>query len=100
MVILLHFRHRSRNHRKAGCQILPQLDRIDRPSKFIDLERDEAERLKVLPMFKVRGRLIVAMAEPQNLPAIDRLAASTGCQIQPVLALEGNILEFSRKYQT
>jgi len=64
------------------------------------IERDEAERLKVLPMFKVRGRLVVAMAEPQNLPVIDRLAASTDCEIQPVLALEGNILEFSRKYQT
>jgi len=67
-------------------------------AKLID--RDEAERLKVLPMFKVRGRLIVAMAEPQNLPIIDRLAASTGCTIQPVLALEDNILEFSKKYQT
>jgi len=67
-------------------------------AKLID--RDEAERLKVLPMFKVRGRLIVAMAEPQNLPVIDRLAALTDCEIQPVLAPETNILEFSRKYQT
>ncbi|MEP0844092.1 MAG: Flp pilus assembly complex ATPase component TadA [Phycisphaerae bacterium] len=67
-------------------------------AKLID--RDEAERLKVLPMFKVRNRLIVAMAEPQNLPAIDRLAALTGCEIQPVLALESNIREFAQKYQT
>jgi len=67
-------------------------------AKLVD--RDEAERLKVLPMFKVRGQLIVAMAEPQNLPVIDRLAASTGCKIQPVLALEDNILEFAKKYQT
>ncbi len=64
------------------------------------VDRDDAERLKVLPMFKVRGRLIVAMAEPQNLPAIDRLASITGCEIQPILALEGNIREFAQKYQT
>lgn len=67
-------------------------------AKLVD--RDEAERLKVLPMFKVRNRLIVAMAEPQNLPAIDRLAATTGCEIHPVLALESNIREFAQKYQT
>ena len=64
------------------------------------VDREEAERLKVLPMFKVRNRLIVAMAEPQNLPAIDRLAALTECEIRPVVALESNIQEFSRKYQT
>ncbi|HOB76321.1 MAG TPA: ATPase, T2SS/T4P/T4SS family [Phycisphaerae bacterium] len=66
-------------------------------AKLVD--REEAERLRVLPMFKVRNRLIVAMAEPQNLPAIDRLAAVTGCEIQPVLALESNIREFAQKYQ-
>jgi len=65
-------------------------------AKLVD--RDEAERLKVLPMFKVRGRLIVAMAEPQNLPAIDQLAAITGCEIQPILALQDNIREYSHKY--
>ena len=63
------------------------------------IEREEADRLKALPMFKVRGRLVVAMAEPQNLPAIDRLAALTGCEIQPVLAPETNIKEFAAKYQ-
>jgi len=55
------------------------------------IDRDEAERLKVLPLFKVRGRLIVAMAEPQNLPTIDRLAAVTGC-------VQGGIQALSRSY--
>ncbi len=67
-------------------------------AKLVD--REEAERLKALPMFKVRGRVIAAMAEPQNLPAIDRLAALTGSEVQPVLALESNIREFAQKYQT
>jgi type IV pilus assembly protein PilB len=70
------------------------------PAVARSIERDEADRLKVLPLFKVRGRLIVAMAEPQNLPAIDRLTAVSGCEIQPVLALEANIREFSQKYQS
>ena len=59
---------------------------------------EEGDRLKVLPMFLVRGTLSVAMAEPQSLPTIDRLRALTGHRIRPVLALESNILEYSRKY--
>jgi len=59
---------------------------------------EEAERLKALPLFRVHGTLTVAMAKPQSLPKIDRLAQLTGCKIQPVLALEANLLEFIRKY--
>ncbi len=62
------------------------------------ITREEAERLRAMPMFKVRSRLTVAMAHPQNLPAIDRLQVLTGCEINPVLALESNVAEFSRKY--
>jgi len=54
--------------------------------------REEAKRLKVLPMFKLRDMLTVAMAEPQSLASIDRLRQMTGCNIRPVLALESEIL--------
>ena len=54
--------------------------------------REEAKRLKVLPMFKIRDMLTVAMAEPQSLPNIDRLRHMTGCNIRPVLALENEIV--------
>jgi len=59
--------------------------------------QEEAERLKVLPMFKVHGTLTVAMSEPQSLPKIDRLRQLTGCKIRPVLASSANILEFIKK---
>ena len=62
------------------------------------LDKEEAQRLKALPMFKVGDTLTVAMAEPQSLPSIDRLQYLTGCQIRPVLALEANIGEFQVKY--
>jgi type IV pilus assembly protein PilB len=62
------------------------------------LDHDEATRLKALPLFKVADILTVAMAEPQSLPTIDRLSLLTGCQINPVLALESNIAEFQQKY--
>ncbi|MGQ0628785.1 MAG: GspE/PulE family protein, partial [Phycisphaerales bacterium] len=58
---------------------------------------DEAERLKCIPMFKVRGVLTVAMAEPGSLPTIDRIRQIAGCKVRAVLALEANIIEFVRK---
>ncbi len=62
------------------------------------LSREEAERLKALPLFKVGNRLTVAMAEPQSLPTIDQLARLTGCEINPVLSFEDNLREFQEKY--
>ena len=78
-----------------GCHLRHGL--ID-PQLLRLIGEEEAERLRVIPMFKVRDTLTVAMAEPQSLPAIDRLRQLTGCRIRPVLALEGNIREFVRKY--
>lgn len=59
---------------------------------------EEATRLKIIPMFKVQDTLTVAMAEPQSLPAIDRLRQLTGLKIRPVLATEANIVEYIKKY--
>ena len=55
---------------------------------------DECIRLCVLPLFRVRDELTVAMANPHSLPTIDRLRQITGLRIRPVIALEPNILEF------
>ncbi|HUW81572.1 MAG TPA: ATPase, T2SS/T4P/T4SS family [Phycisphaerae bacterium] len=62
------------------------------------IDPDEAKRMKVLPMFKVGRRLTIAMVEPQRLPLIDRLAALTGCEVNPVLVLESNLSEFADRY--
>ncbi|NLH42385.1 MAG: Flp pilus assembly complex ATPase component TadA [Planctomycetes bacterium] len=59
---------------------------------------EEAQRLCVIPMFKVHDTLTVAMAEPQSLPKIDRLQQLTGLRIRPVLAPRDNIVEYIRKY--
>ena len=55
------------------------------------LPRDRAEKLNALLLFKVGGELTVAMADPQDLGAMDEIARITGCRIRPVLALRGNI---------
>ncbi|MEX2671001.1 MAG: ATPase, T2SS/T4P/T4SS family [Phycisphaeraceae bacterium] len=69
------------------------------PALLKMIGQEEAERLKVIPMFKVRDTMTVAMAEPQSLPTIDRLRALTGCRrINPVLVLEPNLREYIKKY--
>lgn len=62
------------------------------------IPKEEAERLRVLPLFKVRHELTVAMVEPQSLPSQDRIHALTGCKVRPVLVMEENLEEYQRKY--
>jgi type IV pilus assembly protein PilB len=62
------------------------------------IPKEEAERLRVLPLYKVRDELTVAMVEPQSLPIQDRLRNLTKCTIRPVLVLEENLVEFQKKY--
>ena len=76
-----------------GCQLRSGM--VD-PALLDLIGKEEAIRLKALPMFRVRDTLTVAMAEPQSLPSIDRLREITGCDIRPVLALENQIVEFVR----
>lgn len=64
------------------------------------ITKEEAERLKVLPLFRVFDELTVAMIDPQSLPTLDRLRDLTGCQIRAILAMETNIEEFQQKYLT
>jgi type IV pilus assembly protein PilB len=78
-----------------GCQL--RIGLAD-PAALALIGEEEALRLKALPMFKIRQTLVVAMAEPQSLPQIDRLHQLSGCNIKPVLALEANIVEFIKKH--
>lgn len=78
-----------------GCHLRHGL--ID-PALIAEIGEEECARLVIVPMFKVHGVLTVAMSEPQSLPTIDQLRRATGCEVRPVLALEGNIVEFLKKY--
>ena len=68
------------------------------PKVAKSIPKEEAQRLRVLPLFSVRGEMTVAMVEPKSLPGQDRLRALTGNTIRPVLVLEENLEEYQRKY--
>lgn len=55
------------------------------------LPRPKAEAICAIAMFKVRGTLSVAMAEPWDLQHVDEIERLTGLRVNPVLALRSSI---------
>ncbi len=53
-------------------------------TKLID--HNLATRLKVLPLFNIRGVLTLATPDPQSIPSFDEVERHTGLTVQPVLA--------------
>ncbi len=50
-----------------------------------------AKSFSALALFCVRGKLTVAMAEPQNLHHLDEIERITRLRVRPILALKGTI---------
>ena len=70
-----------------------QLDEYEIDGDILKLvQRDQCERHKVIPVSRAGSSLIVAMADPTNLHAIDDLKFLTGYNIEPVIASENAIL--------
>jgi len=55
---------------------------------------------KVLPLFKVRNTLTLAMADPADLFTIDNIESLTGCNVQPVQCRGEDIETCIREYYT
>lgn len=58
----------------------------------------DARRYKIIPLFKIENTLTVAMSDPRNLFAIDKIMESAECEIDPVLATEDTILKKIDEY--
>ena len=58
----------------------------------------DAHRYKIIPLFKIENTLTVAMSDPRNLFAIDKIMESAECEIDPVLASEDSILKKVDEY--
>ncbi len=57
------------------------------------LSREFIEQNMVLPLFKVRDTLTIAVAEPNNVFLVDEVGQEAGCQVQIVAATAGDIRE-------
>lgn len=58
----------------------------------------DAKRYKIIPLFKIEENLTVAMSDPLDLFAIDRIMESAECSIDPVISSESSILNAIEKY--
>ncbi|MEL6329452.1 MAG: ATPase, T2SS/T4P/T4SS family [Planctomycetota bacterium] len=67
------------------------------PALLSLIDPEELAALNAMPLFRVRGELSLAMSDPLNLQTIDRVEELTGLRVRPVLALEADIAEFSRR---
>ena len=56
------------------------------------LGRETARRLKVLPLFKVRGEITLATTQPQAVPSLREAEEALGCRVRAVLARQEEIL--------
>ncbi len=62
------------------------------------VSREQCEKHRVIPISRAGSSLVVAMADPTNLNAIDDLKFLTGYNIEPVIASETAIVGAVEKY--
>ena len=62
------------------------------------VSKEQCEKHRVIPVSRAGSSLIVAMADPTNLHAIDDLKFLTGYNIEPVIASESAIAAAVEKY--
>jgi type IV pilus assembly protein PilB len=64
------------------------------------VSQEVCERHKVIPVSRSGNTLILAMADPSNLHAIDDIKFLTGYNVEPVVSAEGAIQKAIEKYYT
>src|SRR5574344_1946534 len=64
--------------------------------KYINIA--DARRYKIIPLFKIEDVLTVAMADPLDLFAIDKIIETAECSIEPVISSEASILKKIDEY--
>jgi type IV pilus assembly protein PilB len=75
------------------------LDEYEIDAEILKLvSKDQCERHRVIPVSRAGNSLIVAMADPTNLNAIDDLKFLTGYNVEPVIASETAIHTAVERY--
>ena len=68
------------------------------PEAIAALPEKVARRHTAFPLRKTGSTLVIALAMPKDLAALDDLRFASGCEIQTVLALEDEILSALNRY--
>lgn len=68
------------------------------PKCFSYIAFADARRYKIIPLFKIEDVLTVAMSDPLDLFAIDKIIETAECTIEPVIASETSIMRKIDEY--
>ena len=68
------------------------------PKCFKYISFPDARRYKIIPLFKIEEILTVAMSDPLDLFAIDKIIETAECSIEPVISSEASILKKIDEY--
>ncbi len=68
------------------------------PKCFSYITFTDARRYRIIPLFKIEDVLTVAMADPLDLFAIDKIIETAECSIEPVIASEPSIIKKIEEY--
>ena len=63
------------------------------PKCFSFVAFADAYRYRMIPLFKIEDVLTVAMADPLDLFAIDKVIETAECSIEPIIASEASIMK-------
>lgn len=68
------------------------------PKCFKYISFPDARRYKIIPLFKIEDVLTVAMSDPLDLFAIDKIIETLECSIEPVISSENSIMKKIDEY--
>ncbi len=68
------------------------------PKCFKFISFPDARRYKIIPLFKIEDVLTVAMSDPLDLFAIDKIIETAECSIEPVISSENSIIKKIDEY--
>ena len=68
------------------------------PKCFKFVSFPDARRYKIIPLFKIEEVLTVAMSDPLDLFAIDKIIETAECSIEPVISSEASIMQKIDEY--
>lgn len=68
------------------------------PKCFKFVSFPDARRYKIIPLFKIEDVLTVAMSDPLDLFAIDKVIETAECSIEPVISSENSIIKKIDEY--
>lgn len=76
---------------KLGIPVINISRRILDPEVVKLIPEQLAQKYKIIPIEKTGDSIVLAMADPLNVMAIDDVRITTGCDVEPVIAFDSEI---------